>query len=504
MLGRAGLLAPVRADRLAGMAYALRYGLTPAAGYEAGAARHPHAIALIDDDGEVSFRQLSSHSDVLAARYAAAGLRSGTVAGLLARNGRSFVEPLVALAKTGSDVVLLNTGMAAPQLAEVVRREKIVAAVVDAEFAGLLPAELTRLSSTAAPGARAPSFRAPASAGRLVVLTSGTSGTPKGAARGVSGVGPAIAILRAIPYRARETTVVPAPLFHAWGMANLGLAMLLGSTLVLRRRFEAETVLADIERHRATALAAVPVMLQRLLDLGPDVRAAHDTSSLRVVALSGSALPATLATTFQDAYGDVLYNLYGSTEVGYASVATPADLRADPATAGGILRGVVVRLVDADGNDVPAGESGRIFVGSEMSFDGYTGGEDKARLGGLVATGDTGRVDSAGRLRIEGRDDDMVVSGGENVFPGEVEDVISRLPGVRDAAVVGVADERFGQRLAAFVVADDHDGERVRAHVKTHLASYKVPREVTFLDALPRNATGKVLKRQLAEGRLPP
>ncbi|HEV7209147.1 MAG TPA: AMP-binding protein [Mycobacteriales bacterium] len=498
VLARAGLLAPVRADRLLGMMLSLRYGLTPAAGYAACAARHPAALALIDDEGALTFAEVTQASDELAAGYAARGLGPGTSAGLLARNGRGFLVPLVALAKTGADIVLLNTGMAGPQLAEVIERERIVAAVCDEEFAAALPPALTRLPAAAPADPRTPAFRPPRSTGKIIVLTSGTTGVPKGAARGVSGLGPAIAMLGAIPFRARQRTVLPAPLFHAWGMANLGLAMLLGSTVVLHRRFDPGQVMADVARHRASTIAAVPVMLQRILEAGGD----HDTSSLRVVAVSGSALPATLAESFQDRYGDVLYNLYGSTEVGYATIAGPRDLRADPATAGRVLRGVTVTLVDDQGREVGAGDSGRVFVGSEMAFEGYTGGEDKLRLGALVSTGDTGHFDAAGRLRIDGRDDDMVVSGGENVFPGEVEDVIAAMPGVRDVAVVGVPDERFGQRLAAFVVAEGVSADAVQAHVKSRLASYKVPREVTFCRQLPRNATGKVLRGQLQEGTL--
>lgn len=499
VLARAGLLGPVRPDRALGMALSLRYGLTPGAGYAAGAARHPQRPALIDEEGTLTFGEVNRASDALAAGYAARGLGPGTAAGLLARNGRDFLVPLVALAKTGADIVLLNTGMAAPQLAEVADREQLVAVACDPEFDGLLPAALTRLASRVDPPAAAPAFRPPRATGRIVVLTSGTTGAPKGAPRSVSGLGPAVAMLGAIPYRAREVTVLPAPMFHAWGMANVGLAMLLGSTLVVRRRFDPAAVMADVAEHRASTVAAVPVMLQRILEADSG---RHDTASLRVVAVSGSALPATLARAFADRYGEVLYNLYGSTEVGYATVAGPQDLRADPATAGRVLHGVVVKLVDADGREVPPGSSGRVFVGSEMAFTGYTGGGDKVRLGGLVSTGDTGHFDEAGRLRIDGRDDDMVVSGGENVFPGEVEDVIGALPGVRDVAVVGVPDEQFGQRLAAFVVGDGLDEQAVKAHVKSRLASYKVPRDVTFCAELPRNATGKVVRSALHGGKL--
>jgi fatty-acyl-CoA synthase len=292
-------------------------------------------------------------------------------------------------------------------------------------------------------------------------------------------------------------TVLAAPAFHAWGLANLAIAMLLQSTLVTRRRFDAEQTLELIEDHRADTLAAVPVMCQRILE----VEAEPDTSSLAVVALSGSALAPTLATRFMDRFGDVMYSLYGSTEVAYVSVAQPRDLRDAPGTAGRVVRGVTVRIVDEDDNDVEPGETGRIFAGSVMSFEGYTSGEDKSRLGVLASIGDVGRIGDDGRLYVEGRDDDMIVSGGENVFPAEVEETLHQHPDVADATVVGVEDEKFGQALVAHVVlrkGASAGEDELRAHVKKHLAGYKVPREVVFHDELPRNETGKVLKRELS------
>jgi fatty-acyl-CoA synthase len=500
ILHAAGVFTPIRPDKVLGMALSLRYGASLAAGYTASAARDGRRTAVVDDDGSLTYAEIAARTDALAASYALRGIGAGTAVGVLARNGRGFIEPTVALAKVGADVVLLNTGMAGPQLTDVASRERLVAAVADDDLADLLPAGIVRLPAEVPVGRRVRQPTPPREPGRIVVLTSGTTGAPKGAARSVSSAGPGIAMLEAIPYRAGEPMLIGSPMFHAWGLANLGLSMLLGSTLVLRRKFDPEQALADVEEHGVTLMSAVPVMLQRLLELPVETRDRFDTSSLRAVAISGSALPPSLATHFMDAYGDVIYNLYGSTEVGFATVATPKDLRADPGTAGRPLRGVTIRLVDPDGKPVADGESGRIFVGSDLAFEGYTGGEDKARLEGLVSSGDMGRFDEAGRLVIAGRDDDMIVSGGENVFPGEVEDVIAELDGVREVAVLGVPDEKFGQRMAAFVAADGGlDADAVRAHVKAHLASYKVPRDVTFVEELPRNATGKILKRVLLD-----
>jgi fatty-acyl-CoA synthase len=290
-------------------------------------------------------------------------------------------------------------------------------------------------------------------------------------------------------------------MFHSWGFAHFSLGLVLSSTNVLQCRFDPEATLAAVERYRPTVMAVVPVMLQRIMQLPETVRRKYDTSSLRVVAVSGSALPGELAITFMDEFGDILYNLYGSTEVAWASIATPEDLRAAPGTAGIPPRGTVVRLFDDQNQDVEAGGTGRIFVSNEMLFDGYTGGDNKASIEGLLSTGDVGHIDAGGRLFVEGRDDEMIVSGGENVFPAEVEDLLSRHPAVAEAAVVGVPDKEFGQRLKAFVVRrprSELTAEQVKTYVKSNLARYKVPREVEFIEELPRNSTGKVLKRELA------
>jgi fatty-acyl-CoA synthase len=237
-----------------------------------------------------------------------------------------------------------------------------------------------------------------------------------------------------------------------------------------------------------------------MLALPAPTRRKYDTSSLRVVAASGSNLPGELSTKFMDAFGDILYNLYGSTEVSWATIATPEDMRAAPGTAGRVPWATTVKILDEKGSALPPGKTGRIFVANDLLFEGYTGGGKKSEIGGLMSTGDVGHFDDQGRLFVEGRDDEMIVSGGENVFPAEVEDTIARMDGVMEVAVIGVSDPEFGQRLKAFVVKQDQSAlteDAVKSRVRSDLARFKVPREVVFLDSLPRNATGKVVKREL-------
>jgi acyl-CoA synthetase (AMP-forming)/AMP-acid ligase II len=514
----AGVYRPERPDRAARALAALyRWGPTAAAAYAVPAARYPAAAAIIDDRGSLTFGDVHRRTNAIANAWADAGVAAGDIVAVLCRNHSGLVEATVAGSKLGAHVLFLNTSFAAPEIAAVCAREQPRAIVYDEEFAQIAtqaaPASLRYVgwSDGAAGGAERledlaegdPAEREPpAERGRVVILTSGTTGAPRGAVRrGPASLDPAAALLAVIPLHARGRTLIAAPLFHSWGFAHLLLAGALSSTLVLHRRFEPEETLASIDAHGVTALVVVPVMLQRLLELGERAIGRHDLAALRVIATSGAALPGALAHDVMDAFGDVLYNLYGSTEVAWATIATPADLRAAPGTAGRPPRGTVVRVLGPDDREVAPGETGRIFVGNELVFDGYTGGGGKPSVDGLLGSGDLGHFDAEGRLFVDGRDDEMIVSGGENVFPREVEDVVARLDGVEEVAAIGVVDERFGQRLKAFVVRSpgaELSEQDIREHVRSQLARFKVPREVAFVDELPRNAVGKVLKRELA------
>jgi fatty-acyl-CoA synthase len=517
----AGVVAPMRPDKAlrVGSTF-LRWGASPATGVAIAAIEHPHEIAVLDERGALSWERLHRRSNALADSFAKLGIGSGDGVGIMCRNHRGFLEATLAAAKLGASALYLNTMFAGPQLAEVTVREGPKALVYDQEFAGLLsgvPGDVTRivgwveeegtaeltLDGLIAAGSEADHSPPPDKA-RFVILTSGTTGSPKGAQRSSpDGLFVLAAIFDKIPYRRGMTTVIAAPLFHSWGFFHFVVSLPTSGTMVLRRRFDPEGTLEAIQRSRADVVALVPVMAQRILALPEEALARYPLPTLRVAAISGSALPGELALAWMDRFGDTVYNLYGSTEVAYATVATPADLRAAPGTAGKPPRGTAVRLFDEGDREVPRGEVGRIFVGNEMAFEGYTGGEGKQAIEGLLSSGDVGHFDEDGRLFVDGRDDEMIVSGGENVFPREVEDLLADLGGVAEVAVIGVEDADFGQRLKAFVVLEPgaEIGEaELLAHVKANLAAYKAPREVEFMEELPRNATGKVLKRVLQDG----
>jgi acyl-CoA synthetase (AMP-forming)/AMP-acid ligase II len=523
VLVSSGMIAAMRPDKYLRQAAVIRrQGTNAMTGISLSAVRSPRATALVDERGSLTWRELDRRSDAAAvALQELLGDRSGTL-GILCRNHRGLVESLAAASRIGADALLLNTGFSAPQLGDVLEREHASLVVYDEEFAPLLEEARSRVDGLVEvvawqdePGDSLGSAHAldvlieghlgqkprPAPApGRTVLLTSGTTGTPKGARR--SGGGPAslAAMLERIPWRAGETTVVAAPMFHAWGFGQLAISATMGCTVVVRRKFDPEATLELVDRHKATGLAVVPVMLERIVDLPTERLDQRSLQTLRFVTASGSRMRPDAVTRFMDRFGDVVHNSYNATEAGLISTATPRDLREAPECAGRPVVGTDLRIIDDEGNEVPTGEVGRITVLSDSQFEGYTSGDNKDFEDSFMVSGDLGRIDEAGRLYVVGRDDEMIVSGGENVYPLEVEETLNAHDDVVEAAVIGVDDEKFGQRLDAYVVLQpgaEATPDVLKEHVREHLAGYKVPRNVVVLDDLPRNDTGKVMKREL-------
>ncbi|WP_199776696.1 AMP-binding protein [Nocardiopsis sp. SBT366] len=558
VLVRAGVLSPGRPDRIVRQLRALNtWGATIAGGYAAAGERVPDQVSVIDESGSTTFGEMNQLGRALARDLHDLGVGQGTRVGILCRNHSGLVQAAIACGRLGADTVLLNTGLAAGPLLDVVERNGVSLLVADAEFEDLyqeLAPEIPRVTAWGeprVPGPRIPTrTRAPGGSrsqsppstlpneaaqelqpnpgehppgnhpkvpaadpppperpGRLIVLTSGTTGTPKGARRPTpKGPQDAASVLSRIPLDSGDRILVSAPVFHTWGLAGVQLGMSMRATLVMRRLFEPEDALRTIQEQRCTVLFAVPVMLRRIMDLPRSTRERYDTSSLRIVACSGSAMSPQLISDFMDVFGDVVYNLYGSTEVSWATIATPEDLRLAPTTAGRPPLGTRIAVLDEQGREVPQGSEGAIHVGNEMLFDGYTNGNTKRIADGLMETGDRGYVDVHGLLHVAGRNDDMIVSGGENVFPRPVEDAIVTMPSVREVVVTGVPDEEFGQRFAAYVVPYEGrsvDPNELRMHVREALGRFSVPRDVVVLEELPRNATGKVVKRRLPSSASP-
>ncbi|MEA5365547.1 acyl-CoA synthetase [Amycolatopsis sp., V23-08] len=522
VMRRAGLVPFPRVDEgLRSLVAIRKYGPFAGANHIS-ARRDPTAVGIVDEVGPLTYKQLDDQSNALARAWSERGVKPGQVVAALCRDHRGLVLTMAAAGKLGVRLLLMNTGFAKPQLADVAKRENVTALVYDQEFTGLLDAipenvdrylawvdddsdlsdrDVPVLAEIIASTDDRP-WPAPAKPGGFVLLTSGTTGTPKGAPRPHTSALASAQFLDRIPLRANEATYMGAPLFHGTGLSQFILSFALGSTVVMRRKFSPEETLRGVAEHKCTALVLVPTMLQRIVDLPKDVLGKYDTSSLRIIFVAGSALSPDLGNRANEAFGPVVHNLYGSTEVAVATVATPEDWVRAPGTVGRAPVGCKVALYDAKGGRITEPHvTGRVFVGSGLSFGGYTDGRHKEIIDGLLSSGDVGHFDEDGLLFIDGRDDEMIVSGGENVFPIEVENLLVEREDVLEAAVIGVEDPEFGQRLKAFVVlADgaDLDVDAVRDYVKANLARYKVPRDVEFLDELPRNATGKVLRTKLS------
>ena len=517
---RSGLIAPMRPDKYVRIAAVMRReNMSATSGFASAAQRCPDRPGLIDERGTLTWREIDQRCDSFGAALQALPDGQPKTVGLMCRNHRGFVDALVAANRIGTDVLLLNTSFAGPALAEVVAREGADAVIYDEEFTETVDKALAESSSatrivawTDNPQRHKPTIdkmidahagqqpKRAAEKSRTVLLTSGTTGTPKGA-KLTSGDPMALkSILDRTPWRTEETVVIVAPMFHAWGFSQLIFAASMACTIVTRRKFDPEATLELIDRHRATGLCVVPVMFDRIMDLPGEVLDRYSGRSLRFAAASGSRMRPDVVISFMDRFGDVIVNNYNATEAGLIASATPEDLRAAPDTAGKPAPGTEIRILDKDHKQVPTGEVGQIFVRSSTLFDGYTSGSTKDFHDGFMASGDMGYLDSDGRLFVVGRDDEMIVSGGENVYPVEVERVLAAHPEVAEATVLGVDDEQYGQRLAAFVVLGPGSSatpDDLKTHVRENLANYKVPRDVVVLDELPRSSTGKILRTEL-------
>ncbi|MGO3361002.1 MAG: AMP-binding protein [Corynebacterium sp.] len=548
--GVLGAMTPVAMGKALKAIY--QWEFLPAGLLALGAARDPYHTAIIDDAGSVTYKELHEQTNRLAQALFRTGVRERDKVGVLSRNHRGFILALCAHGRLGTDIVLLNTGASANQTRAVLKEQKIDLLFIDEEFIPLLPkgfdecpvivnweenqasaaalpedhdpteydvieyasnvAEATALEDHATRNPDWPTLtevlrttpdgqKIPARPrrGRTIILTSGTTGTPKGARRPEPRTYlPASSIMSRIPLKHHRGYYIAAPMFHTWGFAQIQLGLALRSTLILQRKFSPREAVKLIESNRPHAIAIVPTMLRRLLDAVPE----KFNPGTQIITACGEALPPTVIKESNEKFGNVLYNLYGSTEVSWASIAQPHELAEHPTTAGKPPMATVLKIFGDDGQELPEGEIGRIFVGNDMLFEGYTRpGVDKEVIDGLVATGDLGYYQD-GLLYIAGRSDDMIVSGGENVYPQETEDLVYSLENVVEAHVHGVDDPDFGKALCAYVVLEDgvdedEFKETAKKTVKEQLARHNVPRYYVFMDSLPRNAVGKVVPREL-------
>ena len=487
------------------------------------AAAYGDRPAIHDGKGSLTWKELDQRTNQLARAMEASGAGSGDRVATLLRNGRESVEAIYAAHKLGLAVAPLNTWGRTRELQHAVEQSRPKVLIYDARHASALRPALngdirlvavgeggkpidgsgeyeTLLQEHSDAALRPVSFdRSPP---KILIHTSGTTGKAKAASRGtpLGAILSLFGVLSIVPYRRSDVILCPPPLFHAFGLLTFTLAALLGAPLVLPEKFDPEETLALIDRHDVTATSLVPVMLRRILDLPDEAKSRYELPSLRIILVSGSVLPDEVRRDAMALFGEILYDLYGSTEAGWVAIATPEDMVEAPGTLGRPVPGVDVAAFGKDRRQLAAREKGTLAVKSAMVFEGYASGEEIESFDGYLSIGDTGWLDEAGRLFVEGRSDEMVVIGGENVYPVEVENVIEGMNGVRDVAVVGIPDQEYGQVLAAFVEGTV-DRQQVVKYSRDNLASFKVPKVVEVVDELPRTSTGKVRKNQLLEKR---
>jgi acyl-CoA synthetase (AMP-forming)/AMP-acid ligase II len=498
-LAGVGLLRPGRLLRLA--AASRRHGATLAAALAAGPR---DGVAVVDGAGAMTRAELTSAARALAAGVTTTlGVPAPARVGVACGAHRGFAVTVAGLGLLGLDAVLLPPDLPARPLAEVVARERVTAIIHDGQITdAALPAATWTDLGRAGGAAPAPRVRRggkprgrqrgtalarlrgrvrgrPAGnlggrgGGRLVVLTSGTTGLPRGVVRRLplrTLVGPVTTHLRHVALRPGVPIVVAAPPHHGYGLSYLAAGLTLGAPVVLAADLDAGQLWEALRTHRAGLLVALPVQLSRLCDVDGPVA----PESLRAVVTGAAPLSPELTGRLLDRFGDRVFNLYGSTEAGWAAIATPADLRAVPGTVGRAPRGVALTVRGPDGVALPPGQLGEVHVAGWSCTP--------------HATGDLGRLDRVGRLTLAGRMDDMIVSGGENVYPGPVRAALAAHPLVRDAVVEAVPDAEFGQRLRARVRLRDGagvTGAELRGWLRERLAPAQVPRDIVVSDEAP-------------------
>ena len=499
--------------------------------YRLHAANSPDKIAVRFRDRSLTFAELDSRMDLLASGLMRRGLGKGSSFVLMMKNRPEFIELQSAASRIGGAAVSVSWRSTAEELAYLTGHsgskmiffeDDLWPTVRDAAKELNLPATmLASIDGTVRDAASYDELLAgqksklpdidPEKDGAVVIYTSGTTGKPKGAVRKFpkDALPATLRFINETPMRVDDVHLVTCPLYHSTAFGFAALHHILGAEVVIMDEFKPDHFVRDIERYRVTTTAMVPTMIHRVLQLGREELAKHDTSSLRAIFSGGAPLPGPLATATMDQFGDILFNFYGATETGLVTLAKPADLRDAPSTIGRMIPGNEIRLLDDRGQEVKKGEVGELYVKNKMLVAGYhhddAATKDSMR-DGFFSVGDLARVDRDGRYFIEGRKRDMIISGGVNVYPAEVEGVLEKHPDVAEVAVVGIEDQEWGERVEAVVVrrhgskgsAHDFEGE-LKAWARAHLSGAKVPRTYVFVDALPRNPTGKVLKRELRQ-----
>jgi fatty-acyl-CoA synthase len=518
-LGAAGIVATART--------VLKGATGPSAIFRIHGADHPDRVAFESEERTLTYGEVDEHIDRIASALRRRGFRPRDGAVMMLKNRPESFELASAMSRLGGSGVAVSWHSTAAELAYLVNHsqargiffESELWPVVDAarrdmpaiDERMLFPvgADLPGLTCVDEMREERPDseLKSAEQEGAVIIYTSGTTGKPKGAVRRFSRgqLEGWAAFIGATPMHVRDRHLCVCPLYHSTGLVFASMCLMLGGTVVLQREFDADTFLDALNRHQIDTTTLVPTMLHRVLALPDEEIARHKPASLRALFCGGAQLPPTLATRALEKLGPVLYHFYGATETGLVTLASPDDLQAAPATIGRELDACVIRLMDDEGKEVADGAVGELFVRNSTLVDGYhrdANATQSSIRDGFFSVGDLAMRDAAGRLQIVGRKRDVVISGGVKIYPVEVEQALEDHPDISQAAVIGVPDEEWGERLRAFVVPRAGvalSGAALRTFCKESLSGPKVPREWAFVDRLPANPTGKILKRELRE-----
>jgi fatty-acyl-CoA synthase len=524
-----GLLWEITVPGVKAMVKALIAGAqNPSQVYSVHAGNTPNKTAIYWHDRTLTFGEMDRSLNAIAIALKARDFKKGDSVVLMMRNRPEFVQTAAALSRMGGAAVSVSWRSTPSELvylashcgAKAICFEHDLWPTVEQAMQSLPNIAKKNLFSVGGSSPGCTPFEAlldpkgdfVAEAGAaddaaVVIYTSGTTGKPKGAVRKFpkDALPAAMRFIAETPMRVDDVHLTPCPLYHSTAFGFLTLSHILGASVVLMDEFKPEPFLQHVQRFGVTTTAVVPTMLHRVLALGKETLDKYETRSLRVIFSGGAPLPGPLGLDVMDHFGDILYNFYGATETGLVTLGKPVDLRASPGTIGRAVPGNEIRLLDDAGNIVKPGDVGELYVRNKLLVAGYHKDADATKSSmkeGFFSVGDLARQDRDGRYFIEGRKRDMVISGGVNVYPAEVEGVLETHPSIAEVAVVGVEDREWGERVRAFIAKRPGsvlDEGELKAWTRERLAGPKVPRDFVFLDALPRNPTGKVLKRELRE-----
>ncbi|MGI5489911.1 class I adenylate-forming enzyme family protein [Microtetraspora malaysiensis] len=493
----------------------MRAQLSIASGVREFAAATPATIAVIDGDRRLSYAALHDRSSRLANALLSSGLTSGDTVAILLANQLEYPEAAAGLAKAGLVMVPLNPRLTPPEIAYIVEHSRARALIVDAALgdradtvAGTLEIVLVTgdggsyEAALAGASSRDPRVSVSENDPFCVAYTSGTTGNPKGVV---------------ISHRSRTLTfyasalewglgpgrrsIAVAPMYHGAGFAFGYGAIHTGGTVSMLRSWDPERLLAMVEADRAQSVFMVPTHAQTIRALGDVALRRHDLSSLDTLFFNAAALPVPLKEWVLDTFPAVgVHELYGSTEAGIVTNLRPAEARRKAGSVGHAWFMTEVKIVDDTGAPVPAGSPGELFSRSPYLMNGYLRDPGATRAcmteDGFLTSGDIAVSDDEGFIRIVDRKKDLIITGGVNVYPRDVEIAIDDCPGVIESAVVGERDETWGERVVAYVVGET-SADEIESHLRPRLAGYKIPKVIRFVPQLPRNSAGKVLKREL-------